>query len=415
MDRLIRRDKLTDRLCLLWAGLGLYALTYAQVDIVKFSAIGAVTDRLVTIGLVLIVFSLFTSLHPSQIQRTRTGWILTGLLLAWHLFMTFSHDPGDVLGLPNYSDPYGYTVYLFPLLLLIPIAPLVRSYLLMGRWLMLIGIPLMLMPLLYYASFSAIQFCFEGYLACAGLILMTSRYHTKGWLWAAALSLFVGFIVATITARRGLMMTSMLYMLGGAYMIIFRGKRLKRSTQMLLIATGISLALLAAGIFMLGSNGIFSKIAGRAGDNTRDYVFLFFFFDMLQTPLDMILGRGIRGVYECQGVDGGYETTRSAVENGILQMMLKGGIVYVILILTTLCTAIRQAWRSTNQLCRASILIISIQLFDMLPFGLHAVGAKTFIIWMCVSICLSPVICSKSDEEIQEMLSEKLPKLPAYK
>lgn len=415
MDRLIRRDPQTDRLKLLWIGLGLYTFTYSQTDIVHFSSFTNVTDRLVSVGLLLIVFSLFSSLRPSRIHRNRMGWTLAVMLLLWHVFMSLVHDPGDMLALSNYSNPYSYLVYTFALLLFIPVEPLVRSYYLVGKWLMLIGIPLMLLPLLYYATFTAIQFCFEGYIAAAGLLLMTSRYHKRIWTLLAFLALFVAFIAATILARRSLMMTTMLYMLGGAYLVLFHGRKISGANKALIFASGICLALIAAAIFMLNSKGLFAEIAGRAGDNTRGYVFLFFFWDMLQTPLDIIFGRGIRGVYECPGVGNGYDTTRPDVENGILQLMLKGGVIYILIYCTTLVTAIRQAWRSTNQLCKASIFIIAVQLFDMLPFGLHAVGAKTFIIWMCVSICLSPDLCSKSDDEIQEMLCEKLIKLPKWK
>lgn len=414
MDRIIRHDRLSDRLCLLWIGLGLYMLTYAQTDLISIGMLGNVFNHLVPLGTLLIFISLFGSIRPTQIQRTRTAWVLICSLLVWHVFMVIRKDPGDLLGIPNYSDPYSYTAYLFALVLLIPPMPMVRSYLMVARWLILIGMPIALMPLVLYASFSAIQFCFEGFLAAAGLIVMTSKYQSKTWLRLAFLALFIAFLVATIKARRGLMATTMLYMLGGAYMIVFKGKKMKRSTQLFIVASGISLVFIAAAVFMMGSKGVFSEIAGRAGDNTRDYVFLLFFWDMIQTPIDMIVGRGIRGGYECQGVDEGFGSTRYAIENGVLQMMLKGGAVYIILVLSILFTAIKQAWKSRNQLCQASIIIIAVQLFDLIPFGVHATNAKTFIIWMCVSICLCPALCSKTDEEILEELTEKKQKLPNW-
>jgi len=414
MDRIIRHDRLTDRLCLLWIGLGLYMLTYAQTDLIAISMLGNLFNHLVPLGIILIFVSLFGSIRPTKIERTRTAWVLIGCLLAWHVFMVIRKDPGDLLGIPNYSDPYSYTAYLFALVLLIPPMPMVRSYMVVARWLILIGMPIAVMPLIMYSSFSAIQFCFEGFLAAAGLIVMTSKYHSKNWLRLAFFALFIAFMVATIKARRGLMATTLLYILGGAYMIVFKGKKMKRSTQLFIVASGISLVFIAAALFMIGSKGMFSEIAVRAGENTRDYVFLLFFLDMIQSPIDMLVGRGIRGGYECPGVDEGFGSTRYAIENGVLHMMLKGGAVYVILVLSIFFTAIKKAWKSRNQLCQASIIIIAIQLFDLLPFGVQATNVKAFLIWMCVSICLCPTLCNKTDDEIQEELTEKKQKLPKW-
>lgn len=414
MDRLIRRDRYTDRLMLLWVGLGMFMFGYAQPDIFLHSGISNALALCTKAGTLMIFVSLFTSIKPAWNDRTHWGKLLIAWIALWHIFMVVEYEPLDVLGLPNYFDPYCYTLYLFPLVLFVPPIPLVRSFYFINRYLVPVGMVMLCLPLIYFTGFGAIQFIFEGFIMGAALILMTSKYHTTRQQWIAAAALILGFLVATITARRNLMMTTMLYMLGGGYMILFRGKKIARSTQIFVLMSGVTAALLAAMVFLLNSNGVFAKIAGRAGDNTRDYVFLLFFWDMLQTPLDMILGRGIRGAYECRGVDGNGNEMRSAVENGYLQLMLKGGIIYIVAYVTLFITAIRQAWHSTNQLCRASIIVLCIQLFDMLPFGLHAVNLKTFMIWMCASICLCSSLWSKSDDEILDLLTTKKTRLPHW-
>lgn len=414
MDRIIRHNTLVNRLGLLWIGLGLYALAYAQTDIIMFGLMGSVFNHLVPIGVILIFFSLFSTLKPSEIERSRFSWTLIGLLIAWHIFMAFRLDPEDMLAWILYSDPYNYTVYLFALVLLIPPKPLAQSFFKYGRWLILVGLPLTLMPLMFYANNGAIQFCFEGYLAVGALLLMTNKYHKPHWLWIAFLALFIAFIISTLKARRNLMATSMLYMLGAAYMMVFKGKKISRSTQIFMVMTGICLVLIGAMVFIIGSKGLFANISERAGENTREYVFLLFFWDMIQTPIDIIIGRGIRGVYECPGVDGNGDTTRFVIENGYLHMLLKGGLIYFSLIVTTLICAIVKAWKSNNQICQASIIIIGVQLFDMLTYGLHAVSSKTFIIWMCVNICLCPKLCQMDNKEMMDELMIKKNKLPDW-
>ena len=414
MDRIIKHDSLSNRLCLLWIGLGLYILAYAQTDLIAMGIIGNVFYHLIPFGTLLILFSLISTLHPSLIDRTKTAWGLIVALLVWHVYMAFRTDPEDLLGLMIYSDPYAYTAYLFALVLLIPPIPLVKSYYVIAHWLIIIGIPLTMLPLFLYASFGAIQFCFEGFIAAAGLVVMTNKFQNRTWLRIAYFALILAFLVATIKARRGLMATTLLYLIGGAYMTVFKGNKIKRNTQLFIVASGISLLLISAAVFMMNSKGVFSEITRRADENTRDYVFLLFFWDMIKTPLDIVFGRGIRGGYECPGVDEGGVSIRYAIENGLLHMMLKGGLVYIILVLSIMILAIKNAWHSTNQLCQASIIIIAIQLFDMLPFGVLATNVKAYIIWMCISICLCPSICKKTNEELILDLTEKKLKLPKW-
>lgn len=414
MSRNIRQDHLATRLNIFWIGLALFIFGYSLPDILMFSIVGRLTPYLGLLGEFCIFGGLLSSLTWDKTQQTRWGKILVCFLLLWHVFMAVQRDAGDLLALVNYSDPYGFTLYLYPLLLVIPVFPLVRSFYRIAPWLMAVSLPLLCLPVLYYTTFGAIQFIFEGFVLGAAFILMTSRYHSRNLLIASAALLAFAFLIATITARRNLMMTTMLYMLGGAYMILFRSQKVSRTTQLFAIMSGVVVALAGIAFFLMNSSGMFSKLVGRSGDDTRSYVVLLFFWDMLQTPLDMIIGRGIRGTYECQGVEGGYKTMRAAVENGYLQLMLKGGIIYILAYLTTFFTAIRQAWHSRNQLCRAAIIILAVQLFDMLPFGLHAVNLKTFMIWMCVSICLCPAVWDMTDEEIRDELTEKKHLLPKW-
>lgn len=414
MIRDIRQDKLATRLNLFWIGLAFFVFGYALPDILMFSIIGKLTPYLNLLGVLFIIGGLFCSISWNKTTQTRLGRIIVCFLIFWHLFMALHREASDLLARVIYSDPYNYTLYLYPLLLLIPVFPLVRSFYRVSKWLMFASIPLLCLTVMYYTNFGAIQFVFEGFVMGAAFILMTSRYHSRNLLLSAAGILAFSFLIATITARRNLMMTTMLYLLGGAYMILFRSHKVSKSTQIFAIMSGVVVALAGTVFFLMNSTGIFSTIVARSGDDTRSYVFLLFFWDLLQTPLDMIIGRGIRGTYECQGVEGPYRTMRSVVENGYLQLLLKGGIIYIVAYITTFITAICKAWRSRNQLCRAAIIILTVQLIDMIPFGLHAVNLKTFMIWMCVSICLCPSVWNMTDEELRDELTEKKHQLPQW-
>lgn len=416
MQRTIRQDKYTSRLNLLWIGLGLFLFGYAQTDIIRLSAAGNLMTRITQLGGVIIYFSLFSSLAPSQNDRTRWGKWLIIALSVWHLYMLALSNPDNLTNYTFYFDPYSFTLYIFPLVLLLPVMPLLRSFFTVSRWLMLVAFPLGALATMYFISFGAIQYIFEGFLFGAALIVLTSKYHSKQWVYTALVTLVFGLLISAITARRNLMVTDFMYLAGGVYMMLFQGDKISKSTKVFALMSIVCIVLLGAGFFIINSNGVFSNLVARAGENTREYVVLYFFWDMLQTPLDMLIGRGAQGAYECFGIENGNtENTRQVIENGYLQLMLKGGLIYILLYLTIFFTAIRRAWRGQNQMCQAAIIVLLIQLVDMLFFGLHAVSLKTYMIWMCVSFCLCPSLTSKSDSELQDALTEKLHKLPNWK
>ena len=415
MKRAIRRDQLTSRLNLLWIGLGLFMFGYAQPDIILFSPAAGFLSRITQLGGIIVYAAIISALKPSANEYAPTAKYFIYALLGWQVFMFLNGDWWDLLNYTYYFDPYCYTIYLYALLFLIPTLPLMRSFFTVSRWLMLCGLPIGILLISSFASYGAIQFAFEGFIFGAAMIVMTSKYHSRKWLYAAFGILLFGLLVAAIKARRNLMLTDLFYLASGGYMVFFKTKGFSRTTKIFAILSLISVGLLGAGFFIMNSSGMFASLVARAGENTREYVFLYYFWDMLQTPIDMIIGRGMRGAYECAGVvDAGLENLRQNVENGYLQLMLKGGVIYIIMYLTLFVMAIHRGWKSQNQFCKTAIIILLVQIFDMLFFGLHAVNLKTFMIWMCASACLSGNISQMTDEELLDELSEKKLLLPKW-
>lgn len=415
MQRAIRQDKYTTKLNLFWIGLGLFLFGYAQPDIILISTMGNVMIRITMLGGLIIYFTLFSTLAPKEIDRTRWGKTLIVALLLWHLYMLIRSDFNDLTNYTFYFDPYSFSLYLFALVLLVPVLPLMRSYFTVNRWLMLMAFPLGIVAMLYYTGYGAIQYIFEGFIFGASLIVLTNKYHSKQWVYLAFATLLFGLFVAAVTARRNLIVTDFLYLCGGLYLMFFQGEKFSRSTKVFALMSIMCLGLLGAGFFIMNNNGVFATLVERAGENTRDYVVFYFFWDMLQSPLDMIIGRGSEGVYECFGVQtNNKDNVRQVIENGYLQLMLKGGIIYIGIYLSLFVAAISKAWKGQNQMCQAAIIVLLIQLVDMLFFGLHAVSLKTYMIWMCISFCLSPSLTAKNDRELQDALTEKRQKLPKW-
>lgn len=397
---------------LMWWGLVIYMAGFCVPGFIT----GPVGLLLIMGGTLTTYFGIFGAKKQSLSELCHVGKVLGILLLLWHAYMFVRSPWDDLTNLILYLDPYTFSCYLYPLLLLLPIGVMVSTYFRVATPL-LYASPFMVIAMMFtYYDNGGKQFFFEGFLLASAFVLLTYRYHSRRIVTWAIVALVVGLLIATLTARRNLMMTCALYMLGAGVIWFFRDGKTSNQNRFFIVLSAVIVVILVAAAFMLESNGAFRLISERAGENTRDYVFLFYFTDLLQTPLDIVFGRGIRGAYECGGVDdtSGYDTTRQCIENGFLQLMLKGGICYLVLYLTTFFYAIRRGLKSTNQVCIAAAIVLLVQVLDMFPFGLHAMNIKAFMIWMCVAILLHKDLWKKSDKEIEDLFFESQQRLPHW-
>ena len=132
------------------------------------------------------------------------------------------------------------------------------------------------------------------------------------------------------------------------------------------------------------------------------------FFDI---PFDLFspIGKGIYGTYFAPGIDGEilddtYDE-RGFIECGYLQIILKGGLINLILLLAIFIPAIFKGYKSSNNtFSKVAASIIAVYLIDLLPFGLPVFDPKYIMVWMCVSICYNKDIRKMSNEEIRELL-----------
>jgi hypothetical protein len=397
----IQLDKRSRQMMCLWYGVLIYCAGSALADIeVPFVFLIGVL-----VGVPMALYGLLPSMEWAPPQRAdgRRSWqaryVFFYLLLAWCVFMWAHSDVKELLTPVNYYSSYDVLPYLSIALLVVPVARLVRSLLAFAyrtyRWYW----ALCLLPLIDVWNYGFNQTLVETFLMASVVLFLTNKYHRPRTLICAVVSLILGFLMCTLTARRNMMLTIALYMMVGSCSYVFGNKIKSLENRIVIIASAALFLLTALYVFMADSSGAFSLIAQRASENTRDGVLLGFMLDM-DTVQDWVVGRGLFGTYYCPGIDDVDAEYRSAIECGYLHDILKGGCVYLALYLVTVITALVRGFRAHNQLCTASAWILLIQLLDMVPFGLHAFNTKTFVIWTAVAICLSRELCSRSDAEI---------------
>lgn len=229
----------------------------------------------------------------------------------------------------------------------------------------------------------------------AGFLLgFPSFFKTKENLAIRFIWAFYLFLML-LGARRNVSFSLALYGLI-AYLFYFFDKK-SRSAIHVFIAFfgGLIVGLFLLVNFNVLTTGIFKGMAQRANDDSRSAPHELFFADFYTSPTtDWIFGRGMDGTYfqplknelTNEMVD-----DRAVIETGYLQIMLKGGIIYDVLILSFLILAIRKAYKRKDSIINYKYISIFLMtyLIDMyttspvLPFQVRSV-----LFWFCVSIAI---------------------------
>lgn len=196
-----------------------------------------------------------------------------------------------------------------------------------------------------------------------------------------------------INARRNVSFSLMLYALiayGITVMSDFKKNAVKRVLT-------LSLFVLLALFVLLNmdnlAHGVFKEMGGRIDDNSRYWVEYFFFQDFDNSPAnDWIWGRGMDGgYYQIEKHDNGEVTdTRTCIETGYLNMILKGGLSYVVIIMLFMLSAIPKAFnaRRIHGQSFLGVVLISffVDLYTTNPVCEFSVRSITF--WFIVSFLL---------------------------
>jgi hypothetical protein len=151
--------------------------------------------------------------------------------------------------------------------------------------------------------------------------------------------------------------------------------------------------------------GIFNFLVERGNEDTRTGVEVLFYEDM--RPIDWAIGRGIKGEYYCPNIDAldvrGY---RTFIETGYLQIILKGGIISLVLLLLIMIPAfILGLFKSKNIFTKAFGLWILLWVIYLYPTVGNSFSMQYILVWVGVGVCFSAKIRNMSDEQIAEYLT----------
>ena len=366
------------------------------------------------IGLVLIV--------PSAINLIKSK--IEDLYLKFIFILYFSW--GILLILKGYSslldynylkrfllDPtYGGMLYFVPLILLFPKRGI--FYKRIFDLIVLFGIIYILYDILFIknlltsqhesqTSLGIVEISSDLSFACA-FILLTLAYHSNKRILLSATVMLLTLLFAVIRARRGLILMTSAILLFSYLFYLFNSQR-RLLILYLSILTVLICITYATHIYKPAENRIFSYMIERGGEDSRTGVELYFYADM--NLKDWIFGRGINGEYFCPDIEQDQVTNyRDVIETGYLQIILKGGIISLgLLLLMAIPAIIKGLFFSRNIFSKAAAIWIFWVLISMYPAVVNSFTLRYLLFWIAIGICYSKNIRNMSDNSVKQFIN----------
>lgn len=304
------------------------------------------------------------------------------------------------IGLKNillkFSSPFGFMVYILPIIILpLPNHQYFRSILNALYKLQLFAIPLWIVAL--FNTDGLVQDTYHGesigayFPFISAFLLGFLRLFPKKKQIITILIFTIYLFLMILNARRNVILSLSLYCVAAIFInIVFSAK--KYINFIIVISSLICLTTIALNVnFNKLSQGLFSNLVERGFENTRSEVELLFMYDLTNSPTsDLIFGRGMDGTYYQEVEDeetSEVEYDRPVIETGYLHMILKGGIIYVLLIVFIMFVAIFLGIRSKKKYLTFGAIVILLYVIDNYtanPICIFSIRATLF--WMCISL-----------------------------
>ena len=405
-------EKVKNAIYFFWAGFILYSLSYTISTSESVNYI--VCQVLQIVGLISIVSS---SLVLDRWEFDSTyQFVIFSLYILWSFFTVirgfkFTYK---FFKFTLFDGTFGVFLYFAPVILLFPRR--LVYYKKVFTVIVILGLAYIIYDILFINKLlfpgrnlqsQAIIEYFSLHLSLpCGFLLMTFIYHSRKKILLALAVIAVTFILASIRARRGLMFMSV-SILAISFFIFYYANKLKLIVFIFSLILLISVYFVGASVYNKNQEDLFGYITERLDENTRSGVERYFFRDM--TEVDWAIGRGINGEYYCPGIDSeGFTVFRGVIETGFLQIILKGGIISLLLLLLITIPAVYKGFfHSNNILTKAAGIWIFLFLIDQYPASLTAFSLNYLLVWMSVGICYSKDLREMSDDDIIRVLSEK--------
>jgi hypothetical protein len=241
-------------------------------------------------------------------------------------------------------------------------------------------------------------------------LLMTMSYHSRLKRNIMLISAFVVVIGMMILARRNVVVYYGSVLLMAFLIGLLTKQTLKKNVKLQYLGVGLMMIFLTAMVIFLFSDS-FSFFWERVGTGmeSRDDIIELFLLDFNSRPNDWITGRGLFGEFE-GGILATNEDTgmRDLIENGYLMLILKGGWIYLgLLIALSLQAMYKGFFKSKNLLVKGFAAIILIYYIDMIGYGIPMLNLKYFMVFIGIAACNNKWLREQTDEYLSNQIGLK--------
>lgn len=219
-------------------------------------------------------------------------------------------------------------------------------------------------------------------------------------------------VVSSLTNRAEIIRVSVSYLILATYYLLLYKKLSKKLLYLIVVV----ILLIPAISLYLGVQGQ-SVFQMMSGDNTAAYsqldpyadtrTFLYYeVFQDLRINDAFLFGKGLNAGYYSET----FETfSRSVVEVGFLQIILKTGILGFLLYITVIISSITKALKKSNNLfIKAMGLMLSSYVLMLFIENIIAYNLLNVVVWVVVGMCNSETLRKMSNMEIKSLFNNNL-------
>ncbi len=239
----------------------------------------------------------------------------------------------------------------------------------------------------------------------AAFVLLTYTYHSSKSNLLALATVAITLLFCVIRARRGLIFITTSLVFYSILFYFFQSRKKFILIYFALLFFSVAAVSSSRLFYNVQNNKYIGFLYNRTDEDTRSPVELLFYDDM--KPNDWIAGRGIDGEYFAPNIEENQVTNfRSVIETGYLQLILKGGLISLgLLLLITVPAIINGIFFSKNILSKAAGIWILQFIINLYPQNSVAFNLSYLLVWVSVGICYSKNIRSMSNNAIKSALN----------
>lgn len=338
------------------------------------------------------------------------------LLLLWAVYIIFG---GFIYTLNvGFNTPYFKqfisglcTLYLVPFLMISNLSStFLKKYFILSYYLAILSILLLSIDsIAIFGSRTSIHAEIFTYFATGvSFLLMTYPYHGKKKIFVIfTVTLTVIFIMMLLGRRNKVVYFGSILFFALLLNMVCKTYLSKGSKKFKVIGLVLCIVLIVINSFSEHFTYFFERM--DTGMSSREGTIELFLIDFNNQPSDWIFGRGMYGSF-MGGVlaEDDLTGTRSGIENGYLQLILKGGWIWLgLLIFISIKALYLGLFKSKNLLCKGMALVILVYYIDMIGFGIPTLYLGYINVFIAISGCNTKWLRDCTDAELQPHLNLK--------